>query len=75
MVRQLSLYQSQALRIPEVGVTVVELPENCLFRSFEFRQQFGLLTHDSIIALQMRDLGLKNLALADDHFDRVQGIL
>ena len=74
VVRQLSLYQSQALQIPQMGVTVVELPDNFLVRSFEFRQQFGLLTNDSIIALQMRDLGLKNLASADESFDRVQGI-
>lgn len=74
-VKQLSQYHSQALRVLDMGVTVMELPRDFLTRSFEFRQQFGLLTNDSLIALQMRDLGLKNLASADENFDRVEGIL
>lgn len=75
VVQQLSHYQGQALRIPEMGVRVLELPRDFLARSFEFRQQFGLLTNDSVIALQMRDMGLRNLASADQNFDRAQGIL
>ncbi len=75
VLQQLSPYQGQALRIPEMGVRVLELPRDFLARSFEFRQQFGLLTNDSVIALQMRDMGLRNLASADQNFDRAQGIL
>ncbi|MEW6047430.1 MAG: hypothetical protein AB1609_13270 [Bacillota bacterium] len=58
-----------------MGVEVVDFPRNFLAGSFEFRQRFGLSTNDSAVALQMRDLGLKNLASADGNFDRVQGIL
>lgn len=73
-VSRLHEYHFHAARIPEMGVTVLGLPRSFAVRSLEFRQRYGLLTNDSIIALEMADEGLSWLASSDRGFDRIPAI-
>ncbi|BAS28722.1 type II toxin-antitoxin system VapC family toxin [Limnochorda pilosa] len=70
-VKQLSEYHFQAARIPEMGITVVDLPRSYLARSLEFRQRHGLLANASVLALEMADHGLTWLASSDRAFERL----
>lgn len=74
VVKSLHEYNYHVSRIPEMGVTVLDLPPQFASRSFEFRHRYGLLTNDSIIALEMADVGLSWLASSDRAFDRVPQI-
>gem|GEM_PF-6068223 len=56
-------------------MAVLDLPRDFVLRSLEFRQRYGLLTNDSLIALQMADEGVAYLVSADQAFDRVPGIV
>lgn len=74
LVKQLFEYQIQAMKIQEMGITVLGLPRDYLVRSHEFRQRYGLLTNDSLILLDMRDRDILHLASADRIFDRVDAL-
>lgn len=67
-------YNYHVARIPEMGVTVLDLPENFVSRSIEFRQRYSLLTNDSIIVLDMEEAGLYWLASSNRAFDRIPSI-
>lgn len=72
--KSLHEYNYHVSRIPEIGVTILDLPSRFASRSFEFRHRYGLLTNDSVIALEMADNRLSWLASADRGFDRVPHI-
>lgn len=74
LVRELSKYYFSALAIAEFGIEVLSLPPDFLTASQEFRQGYGLLVNDSLVAMHMRQAGLSVLASADSAFDRVTGI-
>ncbi|MBE3598726.1 MAG: PIN domain-containing protein [Limnochordaceae bacterium] len=73
-VRALSEYQFHTQAIPAMGVHILDLPGDWLTRSLELRQRYGLLTTDSVIALEMLDHGIPFIASADPAFDRVPGV-
>ncbi len=70
-VRQLADYQLYAAKLPQMGISILDLPREYITRSAEFRQRYGLLTHDSLIALDLTDHGIPWLASADAAFDRL----
>jgi len=74
LVRELSMYYFSVLAIAKFGLQVVPLPPDLLTASQEFRQAYGLLVNDSLVAMHMRQAGLSFLASADAAFDRVKGI-
>lgn len=74
LTRRLSKYFFSTLKIPQVGVRILGLPDDFLVRSQEYRQVHGLLVNDSLIPLYMRDAGTSLLASADAQFDRVPWI-
>lgn len=74
LVRQLSKYQFAVLKIPQMGVETLLLPDDSLARSQEYRQAFGLLVNDSLVPMQMHQAGISLLASADAAFDRVPWI-
>lgn len=70
-VRQLTDYQLHVAKLPQMGVTILDLPPEYITRSAEFRQRYGLLTHDSLVALDLADHGIPWLASANGAFDRL----
>lgn len=74
LVTQLSKYYFSVLSLSRMGVEVLTLPQDFLTASQEFRQRYGLLVNDSLVALHMRVAGVSILASADAAFDRVPGI-
>src|SRR3989304_5678713 len=70
LVRELSMYYFSVLAIAKFGLQVVPLPPDLLTASQEFRQAYGLLVNDSLVAMHMRQAGLSFLASADAAFDR-----
>lgn len=74
LVRELSKYYFSVPAIPKFGVQVLPLPPDFLTASQEFRQAYGLMVNDSLVAMHMRQAGVSVLASADAAFDRVAGI-
>lgn len=73
-VKQLSRYYFSILRLPEMGIEVLSLPEDFMQASQEFRQTHGLMVNDSLVPMHMRSAGLSILASADTAFDGLPGI-
>lgn len=71
LVQQLSKYYFSTLKIPQMGVEVVPLPDDFLTASQEYRQTYGLLVNDSLVLMDMRRRGLSLLASADAAFDKI----
>ena len=57
-----------------MGLEVLALPDDFLWRSQEYRQTHGLLVNDSLIPLHMREVGITILVSGDAAFDRVPWI-
>ncbi len=74
MVRQLRIYGVQATDIATFGIEILPADLGVSLRAAEFRERFGLLTNDSVIAATMRDAGVTAIATADRDFERVEGI-
>jgi predicted nucleic acid-binding protein len=74
LVRQLSKYYFATQKIPDMRIEAVQLPENFLAKSQEYRQTHGLLVNDSLVPMYMREMGVTLLASADSAFDRVPWI-
>ncbi len=74
IVRQLSLYQEQAEKIPRMGVEVVPLDRRLLAIAAPLRTRYGLLTNDSILLATALDRGITAFASADRDFERVDTV-
>jgi predicted nucleic acid-binding protein len=74
VVRQLSLYQEQAEKIPWMGVEVVPLDRRLLAIAAPLRTRYGLLTNDSILLATALDHGIVAFASADRDFERVDTV-
>lgn len=74
LVRRLSKYYFAVLKIPQMGVEVLRLPEEFVTASQEFRQAHGLLVNDSLIPMHMRQAGISLLASADRSLDGIPWI-
>lgn len=74
LVLRLSRYYFAVLKIPQMGVEVLPLPEDFVTASQEFRQTHGLLVNDSLIPMHMRQAGISLLASADRSFDAISWV-
>ena len=74
LVKQLSKYHFSILKISQMGVETLPLPEDFVASSQEYRQMQGLLVNDSLVPLHMRSASVSILASADAAFDRVPWI-
>lgn len=74
LIRELHGYAAHALRIPEMGVRVLPSNMDDCRRSQRVRDEYGLMTNDSMVLAAMETAGCVNLASADADFDRVSGI-
>src|SRR5689334_21168173 len=74
LVRQLSLYQEQAEKIPWMGVEVVPLDRRLLAIDDPLRTRYGLLTNDSILLVIVLNHGTVAFASADREFERVDTV-
>lgn len=74
VVRQLSLYQEQAEKIPWMGVEVVPMDRRLLAIAAPLRTRYGLLTNDSILLATALDHGIVAFASADRDFERVDTV-
>lgn len=71
IVASLHLYQEQIERIFLMGISIVGLDLAIFERAFDFRQKYGLLTNDSILAATASREGIVNMASADHDFEGV----
>jgi predicted nucleic acid-binding protein len=74
MVRQLTGYQEDVSKIPQMHITILPLTLATVRASAEVRTGEGLLTNDSFVVALMRAEGLAQLATANGDFDRVGGM-
>jgi predicted nucleic acid-binding protein len=74
LVSQLSLYQEQVSRIPEMAIEIVALDLAVFTRSAHLRSHHGLLTNDSLVLATARELKISAIASADQDFGRLDGI-
>lgn len=72
VVRQLRSFREQAERIPLIGVDVAAFDIELFLRSATLREQYGLLTDDSLIAATALRLDIRSLATADEDFTRIE---
>jgi predicted nucleic acid-binding protein len=74
IVRGLHEYYRDTMAIAAIGVEVLAPLPNPLRASQRYREQFGLLTRDSVLAATLEDHGIRKLVTADRDFMRVSGI-
>jgi predicted nucleic acid-binding protein len=72
LVQQLRKYAQSVPTIRAMNIESVALTTATVEASAAVRQQYGLLTNDSILVTVMRELGLTRLATLDKDFDRVE---
>lgn len=60
--------------IPEFNVEVLPVEDSAIFESRSLREQYGLMTNDSLNLYAMKIRGLKIIATNDRDFDRVKEI-
>ncbi len=73
-VRSLTRYYLDTMRIPRMGVEVIEEGSNFLTASHPLRTTYGLLTNDSVLVATAIGAGMDVLATADRDFARVSDI-
>lgn len=74
LVRRLSKYHFAVMKISQIGIEDLRLPQDFVTKSLEYRQTHGLLVNDSLVPLYMREAGVSVLASADPAFDRIPWI-
>jgi predicted nucleic acid-binding protein len=74
LVKQLTQYQEDVNKIPQMNLTILNLTLEIVKASAEVRKDEGLLTNDSFVVAFMHEQGLTKLATANGDFDRVGGI-
>ncbi|KKM12365.1 hypothetical protein SY88_04265 [Clostridiales bacterium PH28_bin88] len=74
IVKSLSVYADNTLKIGAMGVSVVSLSSDHCSSARRFQQQYGLLTNDAALLAACQDAGCSNLATRDEDFLRVKGI-
>jgi predicted nucleic acid-binding protein len=73
-VQQLSRYKSILRDITQAKVMILPLTYRDLHASKQYREQYGLLTNDSLLLAVMRREQIHYLATNDPDFERVPGI-
>jgi predicted nucleic acid-binding protein len=71
VVKQLTQYQEDVSKIPQMHLTILPLTLAIVQASAEVRKGEGLLTNDSWVVACMREQGLAQLATANGDFDQV----
>lgn len=73
-VRNLTRYKQIPGELSRARFNILDVTYREIYASKQFRDDFGLLTDDSITLAVMRRHGLMNLASNDEDFTRVTGI-
>ena len=71
VVRTLTDYWGQVLKILDLGLTVLPTEESTLSRAQIVRTAHGLMTLDSVVVATMEDYGIQHIATHDSDFERV----
>ena len=74
LVKQLTQYQEDVDKIPQMNLAVLPLTRAIVAASAEVQKSEGLLTNDSFVVAFMHEQGLTKLATANGDFDRVGSI-
>jgi predicted nucleic acid-binding protein len=74
VVRSLTDYWEGTERLLRLNLTLVPISEQTVREAQSDRVSAGLLTNDSMIVAEMRNLGIQALASHDQDFERVTGI-
>ncbi len=74
LVKQLTQYQEDVSKIPQMNIVTLPLTIEIVQSSAEVRGSEGLMTNDSLIVACMRTSGLRKLATANGDFDQVSGV-
>ena len=74
VVRALSEYYVNTMKIPEMGISVRSLPEEVLAASQRVRREHGLLVGDSLLLAVMREGGVRTLATHDADLGKIEEI-
>ena len=75
IVRQLQTPNQCVPQIKAMKIEIAPLTASTLEASATVRQQYGLLTNDSLLVATMQELSLQKLATLDQDFTRVGGLL
>jgi predicted nucleic acid-binding protein len=71
VIRKLTRYWAQTVRIFDSNLLVLALDEARHHSAYRIRARYGLLTNDSLIAAAALDYGISCLASRDSDFDRI----
>lgn len=74
LVKQLTQYQEDVNKIPQMNLIILALTSEIVQISAEVRKTEGLLTNDSLVVACMRSQGITKVATADGDFDKVGSI-
>ncbi|RIK40365.1 MAG: hypothetical protein DCC55_15325 [Chloroflexi bacterium] len=73
-VQQLTRYRGILRDLKQAGITILSLTYRDLHSSRQYREQYGLLTNDSLILAVMKRKRIHYLATNDGDFERLPGI-
>jgi predicted nucleic acid-binding protein len=73
-VQQLVKFHEAIVKVPQLGIRVLTIPESLIESAALLSRQTGLLSNDALIVAMMQAHGLTNLASHDADFDRVPGL-
>jgi predicted nucleic acid-binding protein len=73
-VHQLTRYKSILRDITQAKVTILPLTYRDLHASKQYREQYGVLTNDSLVLAVMQRERIHYIATNDPDFERVPGI-
>jgi len=74
LIKSLEKSEISVEEIPEFNVEILPIGEGAIFESRGLREQYGLMTNDSLNLYAMKTQGIKVIATNDRDFERVKGI-
>jgi predicted nucleic acid-binding protein len=74
LIKSLEKSEISVEEILEFNVEILPIGEDAIFESRGLREQYGLMTNDSLNLYAMKTRGIKVIATNDRDFERVKGI-
>lgn len=74
-IRTLNEYFVNTQKITEMGILVLPISSEIVFKSHFFRIRYGMLVNDSIIAASLQEQGINLLATNDGQFNKIDGLM
>jgi predicted nucleic acid-binding protein len=73
-IKKLNEYFINTQKITEMGILVLPVSPEIIFKSHFFRIRYGMMVNDSLIAASLQEQSIKLLVTNDDQFNKIDGL-